>query len=135
ALTVRATAVQQVGGLDDDFFMYCEEMDWCLRLAEAGWSTVAVPTARVIHHEGQSSRQVRWAAYERLWRSRFRFYAKHRQRYRPGYLTLVRLLVRAGLARQKWQAEQRFAHGQMTGEALQAELTAYATVAQMICDF
>src|SRR4030095_12744599 len=37
ALMVRAEAIDRVGGLDGDYFLYCEEMDWCLRLAEAGW--------------------------------------------------------------------------------------------------
>ena len=37
ALMARADAIRAVGGLDDEYFMYCEEMDWCLRLAKAGW--------------------------------------------------------------------------------------------------
>lgn len=131
ALMVRGAAIQQVGGLDDGFFMYCEEMDWCLRLAEAGWPTYAVPTARVIHYEGQSSRQVRWSAYERLWRSRFRFYAKHGQRYPAGYRCILRALVRGGLMTKAWRAQQRFAHGEITGEELQAELAAYAAIAKL----
>ncbi|MCH9662201.1 MAG: hypothetical protein K0U66_00905 [Gammaproteobacteria bacterium] len=64
----------------------CEEMDWCLRIQEAGWGVYAVPTAHVTHYEGQSSRQVRWVAYEWLWRSRFRFYQQHRKRYPAGYM-------------------------------------------------
>ena len=97
ALMVRGAAIQQVGGLDDAFFLYCEEMDWCMRLEEAGWPIYAVPTAYVIHYEAQSSSQVRWAAYERLWRSRFRFYAKHRRVIPAGYLALLRVLVHGGL--------------------------------------
>ncbi|CAN5545034.1 glycosyltransferase family 2 protein [soil metagenome] len=131
ALMVRGAAIQQVGGLDPEFFMYCEEMDWCLRLQAAGWSIYAVPTAHVIHHEGQSSRQVRWSAYERLWRSRFRFYAKHRAYYFPGHLAIVRLLVRLGIQQRKWQAHRRFIQGEVTGEALQAELAAYTKVTQL----
>lgn len=131
AMMVRGVAIQQVGGLDDGFFMYCEEMDWCLRLAEAGWPTYAVPTAQVIHYEGQSSRQVRWPAYERLWRSRFRFYAKHEQRYPLAYRRFLRLFVRSGLWTKAWRAQRRFAQGEMTGEEVQAELAAYAAIAQM----
>ena len=128
ALMVRGTAIQQVGGLDNDFFMYCEEMDWSLRLADAGWGIFAIPTAQVIHHEGQSSKQVRWIAYERLWRSRFRFYAKHAAHYPPGYLLWLRLLVRAGLWSRTRQARARFARGEITGVALEAELQAYAHI-------
>ena len=131
ALMVRGASIQQVGGLDDEFFLYCEEMDWCLRLAAAGWPVYAVPTAHVIHYEGQSSRQVRWSAYERLWRSRFRFYAKHRSHYPPGYLSVLRGLLRIGLTWRKLTAQRRFANGKLTGEELQAELNAYQAVAQL----
>jgi hypothetical protein len=130
ALMVRGAALEQVGGLDSDYFMYCEEMDWCLRLCDAGWRVLAAPTARVIHHEGQSSRQVRWTAYERLWRSRFRFYAKHERFYPPGYLHLVRQLVRVGLWLRTYQAEQRFARGKSSGSEVAAELEAYTRIAR-----
>jgi N-acetylglucosaminyl-diphospho-decaprenol L-rhamnosyltransferase len=128
ALMMRAEAIRQVGGLDDGYFMYCEEMDWCLRLADAGWAVLAVPAAQVVHHEGQSSRQVRWPAYERLWRSRFRFYRKHAQHYPLGYLWLVRLVVRIGVNWRAWLAERRFAHGLLTGEEAASELQTYQTI-------
>lgn len=131
ALMVRGEAIRQVGGLDDGYFMYCEEMDWCLRLASAGWTILAAPAARVIHHEGQSSRQVRWPAYERLWRSRFRFYRKHARHYPPGYLWLVRLLVRIGVAWRAWLAEQRFADGALTGVEAAAELQTYRMIKKL----
>ena len=101
ALMVRGAAIDAVGGLDDEYWMYCEEMDWCLRLAEGGWQVYAVPAAVVIHYEGQSSRQVRWGAFVRLWRSRFRFYARHHARYGRGYVPILRLLVKVGSANQR----------------------------------
>jgi N-acetylglucosaminyl-diphospho-decaprenol L-rhamnosyltransferase len=131
AMMVRGTAIQQVGGLDDEYYLYCEEMDWCLRMAEAGWRVVAAPAAQVIHHEGQSSRQVRWSAYERLWRSRFRFYQKHARHYPPGYVWLVRGVVRCGLWSRRWQAWQRFGRGEITGVQVQDELKAYQTIARL----
>jgi GT2 family glycosyltransferase len=131
AMMVRGAAIQQVGGLDNEFFLYCEEMDWCLRLAGAGWQVVAAPGARVIHHEGQSSQQVRWPAYERLWRSRFRFYQKHHQRYGRRYLSLVRLLVRLGMKLRSWQAWRSFARGAITGAELAVELSTYKAIARL----
>ncbi len=132
AMMVAGAAIEAAGGLDDGFFMYCEEMDWCLRLAEAGWSCWAVPTARVTHHEAQSSRQVRWDAYRRLWRSRLRFYAKHRRRYSAGYRLALRLLISAGLARRAAAAERTFARGGASGTAVAAELAAYRDVRRMV---
>jgi GT2 family glycosyltransferase len=131
ALMVRREVILQVGGLDDAFFMYCEEMDWCLRMEEAGWGIFAVPTAQVTHHEAQSSKQVRWPAYIQLWRSRFRFYTKHERIYSPQYVEWVRRLVQVGLWRRTTQAHQRFAHGEITGEQLAEELAAYALLKRL----
>jgi N-acetylglucosaminyl-diphospho-decaprenol L-rhamnosyltransferase len=51
AMMVRREAAAEVGYLDPDFFVYYDECDFCLRLAEAGWSTLYVPAARAIHHD------------------------------------------------------------------------------------
>lgn len=131
AWMVRGEALRTVGGLDEGYFMYCEEMDWCLRLAQAGWRTYAVPTARVIHHEGQSSRQVRWHAYEQLWRSRLRFYRKHRQHYPPGHLAAVWTLVRLGLWWRRRQILGAFAAGELDGSQTAAALSAFTHIARM----
>ena len=131
ALCIRRETIERIGGLDDGYFMYCEEMDWCLRCRQAGWQVYALPAAQVMHHAGQSSRQVRWDAYERLWRSRLRFYAKHRAAYPPGYLTLLRGLLRMGAAWRSRQARRRLAAGVTTREAADRELAAYATLAHL----
>jgi N-acetylglucosaminyl-diphospho-decaprenol L-rhamnosyltransferase len=131
AMLVRSDAIRQVGGLDDGYFMYCEEMDWCLRMADAGWAVLAAPQAHVTHYEGRSSRQTPWISFERLWSSRFRFYAKHADRYPPGHLQATRLLVRASLAVKAAQARRRFARGATDGIALEQELAAYRTVSAL----
>ncbi|MEA3397137.1 MAG: glycosyltransferase family 2 protein [Chloroflexota bacterium] len=58
AMLTRREVVAQVGGLDEGFFMYSEELDWCRRIKEAGWKIVYYPEARIVHHEGKSSEQV-----------------------------------------------------------------------------
>ena len=131
AMMVRGAAIRHIGGLDDGYWMYCEEMDWCLRLRDAGWKTYAVPTAQVIHHEGQSSRQARWRSYGQLWRSRFRFYAVHAAHYPPGYLAALRVLVRIGLAYRRRQAEAAFARGVISGVELADELSAYTAIGKL----
>lgn len=128
AMFVRTAAINNIGGLDDGYFMYCEEMDWALRMHMKGWGVYALPTAHVTHHEGQSTRQTRWDSYERLWRSRFRFYAKHAQRYPLAYRLALRLLVRVGAAWRSHQARQRFASGAATGSETARALEAYATI-------
>lgn len=131
AMFVRGSAITASGGLDDGYFMYCEEMDWCLRFAAAGWRVYALPTAHVVHHEGQSSRQVRWSAYARLWRSRFRFFGRYPERYSPAFRVALRLLVRSAAAWHSAQARRRFAHGHVGGQEVAAELAAYAILARL----
>lgn len=59
ALLVRGEALRGVGELDEGYFMYCEDSDWCLRLRRGGWKLAYVPGARMMHHHGASSRQAR----------------------------------------------------------------------------
>lgn len=130
-MLARGRAVTQVGLLDEEFFMYCEEIDWCLRMREAGWQTWSVPAARVIHHEARSTRQIRWTSFERLWRSRFHFFRKHRAHYGPFILARLRLLVRLCLFWRRREARARFARGAVDGVSLQEELRAYQTLAAL----
>lgn len=134
ALMVRRAVIQQIGGLDDGFYLYCEEMDWALRMGLAGWQVKAAPTAHVVHYEGQSSKQVRWPAFVRLWQSRLRFYAKYRTLYPPGYLWIVRQLISGGLWWRTSLANRRFAQGEISGTAWQAERDAYATIQRLLAN-
>lgn len=131
AMLGRGSAIDRVGILDEGFFMYCEEIDWCLRMKAAGWGVWSVPAAHVVHHEARSTSQVRWSSFERLWRSRFRFFAKHRAHYRPLTLLGLRLLVRTVMAWRRRGAWKRFAAGRLDGAALAEELRAYGAVANL----
>jgi GT2 family glycosyltransferase len=54
-LMVRRKAFETVGYLDEQFFMYAEDMDWCKRFWQAGWSVVYFPEAESVHYGGASS--------------------------------------------------------------------------------
>jgi GT2 family glycosyltransferase len=54
----RRKAVEEVGGLDERFFFYAEDMDWCRRFKDAGWKVVFVPEATATHFGGGSSANV-----------------------------------------------------------------------------
>lgn len=131
ALMTRAQVVQQIGGLDEGYFMYCEEMDFCLRASEAGWGVYAVPAAQIIHVEGQSSRQVRWPAFEQLWRSRLRFYQLHADHFAKVTPAAVRMLTRAAMTLEARFALRRFAHGQGSGVEAGAEIAARHAVTRL----
>jgi N-acetylglucosaminyl-diphospho-decaprenol L-rhamnosyltransferase len=89
-LLVRREAVEQVGGLDEDFFMYAEEVDWCYRMKQAGWEVWYLPQVRVIHHGGGSSRQRKAHMEAELYRSRVRFFHKH---YGTGQAVCLKSLI------------------------------------------
>jgi N-acetylglucosaminyl-diphospho-decaprenol L-rhamnosyltransferase len=76
-LLVRRQATQEVGGLDEGYFMYAEEVDWCYAMKQRGWQVWYQPDARIIHHGGASSRQRRTQREADLYRSRVRFFRKH----------------------------------------------------------
>lgn len=57
ALMVRRKAIDRVGFLDERFYMYSEELDWCYRMKRAGWKVVYLPAAKVRHYGEQSSQQ------------------------------------------------------------------------------
>jgi len=76
-LILRTKALNQVGLLDESYFMYSEEIDLCHRLRQAGWHVYWVPQARVLHHGGQSTRQVATAMFLRLYQGKIRYFRKH----------------------------------------------------------
>lgn len=53
-LLIRHTVIEAIGGLDEGFFLFCEEPDFCERAARAGWTTAIVPAARFTHHESSA---------------------------------------------------------------------------------
>jgi GT2 family glycosyltransferase len=73
---VRASDADAVGLMDESYFMYSEETDWCLRFRRAGRAVLLVPSVTVTHLGGGSSRAVPLATRERIWRSGLRFYGK-----------------------------------------------------------
>ena len=76
-LLIRRTTWEQVGPLDENIFMYSEELDWCHRAKEAGWRVVYVPWATVVHHEGQSSDQAIPARHIYFQSSKVYYFRKH----------------------------------------------------------
>lgn len=96
ALLVRPDAAKAVGLLDEDYFIYAEEVDWCMRLNRAGWEIWCVPGARIIHHEGRSTRQFREKMFVELWKARLTLFRKN---YSRSFNAAARVLVRRGMAR------------------------------------
>lgn len=80
-LLLRKAVLDQVGVFDESFFMLFEEVDLCYRVKEAGWEIWFTPSARVVHHYGQSIKQVKVKMILSSHRGLYRFWFKH---YRKG---------------------------------------------------
>ena len=76
-MLVRREAIKQVGMMDEKFFMYGEETDWCYRFKQAGWMVVFAPVGEIIHLAGQSSHKVHAEMLVQLRLSILKFIRKH----------------------------------------------------------
>ncbi len=76
-MMLKREVIQQVGLLDEAFFMYCEEIDWAWRIKKAGWRVYCVPRACVVHLSGQSTSQIKVQSLINLWTSRLKLFKKH----------------------------------------------------------
>ena len=79
-MIVRRDAVEEVGLLDESYFMYTEEADWCYRMWDMGWSVMFYPGAEVIHLGGRSARVYGSDMLLHLYVSRNKFVRKHQGR-------------------------------------------------------
>jgi N-acetylglucosaminyl-diphospho-decaprenol L-rhamnosyltransferase len=97
-MLVRREAIQQAGLLDENFFMYGEDLDWAYRITQAGWKVYYNPAVTVLHVKRAASRHSRKAQYE-FYRAMRIFYDKHYAHSTPlwlHWLVLTGISLRAG---------------------------------------
>ncbi len=92
AMIVKSSAMKQVGLLDEQFFFYAEDLDWCKRFRDAGWQVWYLPSSIVVHHKnksGLSSQSVETRVKTRryFYDTMLQYYDKH---YRSNYPSWVR---------------------------------------------
>ena len=86
---VRRSAFEQVGGFDEDYFMYLEEVDLCWRLGKVGWRVVYAPAAVVTHQQGVSTNRHPYRMILEHHRSLLRFAGRSTSGWRRALLPLV----------------------------------------------
>ncbi|QGQ98466.1 glycosyltransferase family 2 protein [Paenibacillus psychroresistens] len=91
---VRRAAIDQVGMLDEEFFMYGEDIDWCYRIKQAGWVNYYYPKTQILHLKGASSRRKPVKIVYEFHRAMWLFHRKH---YQKNYPYIVNGLVYAGI--------------------------------------
>jgi GT2 family glycosyltransferase len=90
-LMVRREVYTSVGPMDEDYFMYSEELDWCRRIKENGWKIVNLPDAKVIHHYGKSSDQAIVQRHINFQQAKLRYFRKFHGRETAIFLRSVLL--------------------------------------------
>jgi GT2 family glycosyltransferase len=102
-LLIRREVVQQIGLLDEQYFLYAEELDWCHRARRAGWPIYALPSVEMAHYQGQSSAQMSDFSLGLLIETRLRYYRKNRG---LGMALAMSLVYIAGCLKQ-WHGSRR----------------------------
>ncbi len=91
-LMTHRAVLEDVGPMDEAYFMYSEELDWCRRVKEAGWKVVYLPEARIVHHVGKSSEQAVTERHINYQRAKLRYFRKFHGRIPSNVLRLTILL-------------------------------------------
>lgn len=127
-MLVRCTVIDQVGLLDEGYFMYAEEIDWCYRVRRAGWAIWQAPAARVVHVGGAATSQFRARMLVALYASRLRFFRKH---YGERAARLHMAIIRAGMLRLMLRAWRDYAARVIGRDELRSRLWAYGSVLRL----
>lgn len=107
AMLVRGEVIEQLGALDEGFFFFCEDIDFCWRANKAGWKVVYLPTASVVHFSGKSAVKVPYRILVAKHRSMMRLYQKHiRKTFLTDPLVVVAGSTRLGMLL-GWEALRR----------------------------
>ncbi len=98
---LRRQVVQDVGMLDESFFMYGEDLDWCYRIHQAGYGIYYVPQTQIIHFKGESSKKSPFEQRRLFYEAMRLFVKKHfhgRQAYLPSWILISAIWMRAILS-------------------------------------
>ncbi|MFE4712004.1 glycosyltransferase family 2 protein [Paenibacillus sp. NPDC056722] len=93
-MLLRRETIEHVGGLDEEFFMYGEDLDWCYRIKEAGWKIYYYSKTSIIHLKGGSARRRPFKIVYEFHRAMILFHRKH---YRQQYNSMINGMVYAGV--------------------------------------
>ncbi|WP_134683472.1 glycosyltransferase family 2 protein [Brevibacillus migulae] len=94
-MIVRRETIEQVGLLDEEFFMYGEDVDWCYRIKQHGWQLYYYPYTSIIHYKGASSRRRPFKIVYEFHRAMYLFHKKH---YQQRYSFITNFIVYLGIA-------------------------------------
>jgi GT2 family glycosyltransferase/lipopolysaccharide/colanic/teichoic acid biosynthesis glycosyltransferase len=91
---IRRSTVEQVGYLDEDYFMYCEDVDYCYRITRSGWKVYYAPVSDIIHYKGESTKKNNLDYVLNFNKSLYLFYKKH---FHKKYFSLFTWIILVGI--------------------------------------
>jgi hypothetical protein len=109
-MLIRRNVLAQTGLLDEDYFMYSEEVDLCSRIGKANWGLHWAPQAQIVHYGGQSTQQVAASMFLRLYQGKVIYFRKNHGAPTSRYYKLI--LLAAGVARLAVSPLALFEHAQ-----------------------
>jgi len=92
-MLVRREVLEQVGLLDEVYFLFLEETDWCYRMKKAGWKIYHIPQAEILHFQGKSAEAEKGKARIEYYRSRYHYFRKNRGSFESSVL-LIGLIIK-----------------------------------------
>lgn len=93
-LLLRHTVYEKIGGLDESYFLYGEDLDYCFRIKSAGWKIYYVPFTKIIHYKGESTKLAAFDNFIAFYRAMDIFVRKH---FSKGYSVLISVVLRMGI--------------------------------------
>jgi GT2 family glycosyltransferase len=91
---IRRAAFEEVGYLDEDYFMYCEDVDYCYRITRSGWKIYYAPVSDIIHYKGESTKKNNLDYVLNFNKSLYLFYKKH---FHNKYFSIFRWVILLGI--------------------------------------
>ncbi len=104
AILVRRAVIQEIGGLDESFFYYWEETEWCVRARENGWRIVHVPAAKIWHKGVQRNYQPSPNVTYYATRNRFLLLSRHR----APFIVWIYAILRTARILASWTLKPRY---------------------------
>jgi GT2 family glycosyltransferase len=92
---VRKSAMDEVGLLDERFFIYGEDLDWCKRFNDGGWKVTFFPEAEALHYGGASSANSPVRFYLEMQRAQYQYWTKHHSRLAATTFLLINFIHHA----------------------------------------
>jgi GT2 family glycosyltransferase len=116
-LLLRRTALDQIGLLDENYFIFSEEVDLCYRLQKANWHIYWLPQVQIVHYGGQSTKQIPTEMFVHLYESKVIFMRKHYgwpASYIYKFILLISALTRLLLSPLTWRESPSRLHWSLT---------------------